>query len=215
MLSDLDILSRLIDEKPDRRIVITPMICATEQIGPSSVDVHLGTRFLVVEQSNRIHFDPLMTPDEYREWLKHVRVANRYSIHDPFILHPWEFALAATLEYIAIPDDLVGHIDGRSSWARQGLRVHSTAGNIHPGTRGFVVFELENVGPVPIALHPGLAIAQLTFESLSKSASLSYAARAESKYFGFRQTLWSAYPDDFVLRSMRADRKRRNGQTSS
>lgn len=174
-LSDIDIVRRLTDKDPGKRIVVTPMISAAEQIGPSSVDVHLGTEFMVVEQSDRQNFDPLTSMSKYQEWLKHLRVVNRYSLLDPFILHPSQFALGITLEFISIPDDIVGRIDGRSSWARQGLVVHSTAGDIHPGFRGFVVFELMNVGPVPILLYPGLAIAQLTFEELSASVGQSYA----------------------------------------
>ncbi len=206
MLSDLQIMERLIADKTENTITIAPMISAAEQIGPSSVDVHLGTEFLVVERANRDHFDPLMTVKEYEEWLKHARVANRYAITDPFVLHPWEFALASTLEFICLPKDILGHIDGRSSWARQGLQVHSTAGNIHPGSRGFVVFELDNVGPVPILLYPGMAIAQLTFDELGKPVDESYSERTKSKYLGFRQTLWSAYPTDSVLESMRRAR---------
>jgi dCTP deaminase len=211
-LSDVDIVRRLTHKEPAKRIVITPMISASEQIGPASVDVHLGTEFMVVEQSDRQSFDPLISMLEYQEWLKHLRVVNRYSLLDPFTLHPSQFALGITLEFMALPDDVVGRIDGRSSWARQGLVVHSTAGDIHPGSRGFVVFELMNVGPVPILLYPGLAIAQLTFEELSAPVGQSYAKRANSKYFGFRQTLWSAYPDDSVLRVMRQlkARKERN-----
>jgi hypothetical protein len=104
----------------------------------------------------------------------------------------------------------VGRIDGRSSWARQGLVVHSTAGDIHPGTRGFVVFELMNYGPVPIMLYPGLAIAQLTFETVADVRE-SYNDRTSSKYSGFRSSLWSGYPDDSILRAMRALRNRLGG----
>jgi dCTP deaminase len=207
MLSDSEIIKRLVSEDREERIVISPMISASEQIGPSSVDVHLGTEFLVVERSDREYFDPLMNKQEYDEWLKHVRLVTRYSVLDPFVLHPWEFALACTLEFICLPRKVVGHIDGRSSWARQGLHVHATAGNIHPGSRGYVVFELLNVGPVPILLYPGLAIAQLTFELLGTAVDKSYSDRSNARYLGFRHTLWSAYLDDSILKAMRGARE--------
>src|SRR5580700_5937950 len=114
MLSNLQIVERLVADDPDKAIVISPMIDPVEQIGPSSVDVHLGTWFQVVERSNRPNFDPLMSLDEYREWLKHARVTNRYSISESFVLHRGEFALASTLEFIGLPKDIIGHIDGRS-----------------------------------------------------------------------------------------------------
>jgi dCTP deaminase len=203
-LNDIDIIKRLTGDKKltggKDPIVITPMICASEQIGPSSVDVHLGNRFMVVAHSDRQNYDPLMTREEYQEWLKHLKVVNRYAaFSEPFVLHPWQFTLALTLEFISLPNDIVGRIDGRSSWARQGLVVHSTAGDIHPGTSGFVVFELLNYGPVPILLYPGLAIAQLTFEELSGKSRERYAG----KYSGFRRNLWSRYQDDMILSAMR------------
>lgn len=199
LLSDSAIIERLVHPDPKERIVISPMISASEQIGPSSVDVHLGTEFVVVERSDRVQFDPIMTAEEYKEWLNHVKSATRHSVLEQFILHPGEFALAATLEFIWLPQTIVAHIDGRSSWARQGLKVHSTAGNIHPGSRGFVVFELENVGPVPIILYPGLAIAQLTFDRME-----GRVLEVESRYADVNETLWSAYPDDDAIRAMRA-----------
>ena len=204
MLSDTEILRRLVHEDPRKRIIISPMISAPEQIGPSSIDVHLGTDFLVVERSDRVQFDALMSKEEYLEWLVHVKSTSRYSVLEQFILHPGEFALGATLEFISLPTTIVAHIDGRSSWARQGLKVHSTAGNIHPGSRGFVVFELENVGPVPIVLYPGLAIAQLTFDEMQGEVLEGYSSRVESRYSGVLEMLWSAYPDDSVLRLMRS-----------
>jgi deoxycytidine triphosphate deaminase len=150
-----------------------------------------------------------MTESEYQKWLKHLKLVNRYStFSDPFVLHPWQFTLASTLEFISLPADIVGRIDGRSSWARQGLVVHSTAGDIHPGSHGFVVFELMNYGPVPILLYPGLAIAQLTFEELSGEARESYSKRAGSKYSGFKSSLWSGYQDDSALSAMRRLKKK-------
>jgi dCTP deaminase len=203
-LNDVQIIERLTGDGGKTPIVVTPMICAFEQIGPSSIDVHLGTEFMVVAHSDRQSYDPLMTEVEYQKWLKHLKLVNRYStFSEPFVLHPWQFTLASTLEFISLPDDIVGRIDGRSSWARQGLVVHSTAGDIHPGSRGFVVFELMNYGPVPILLYPGLAIAQLTFEELSRPARQGYSKRVGSKYSGFKSSLWSGYQDDSVLSAMR------------
>jgi dCTP deaminase len=213
-LNDIQIIARLAEKDPARRIVISPMISAGEQVGPASVDIHLGTEFMVVERSNRVEFDPLMTPQEYEEWLKHVRVIHRYSMLDPFVLHPTVFVLATTLEFICLPNDIVARLDGRSSWARQGLKVHSTAGDIHPGSNGPVVFELENAGPIPILLYPGLAIAQVSFEELAYPVHESYADKRDSRYVGFSQSFFSAYPRDFVVEKMRL-KKLQQGQLLS
>jgi dCTP deaminase len=80
-------------------------------------------------------------------------------------LHPRHFILAATLEYLALPDDLSANVVGRSSWGRLGLIV-ATAVFIHPGFRGCLTLELVNEGDSPIALLPGSRVAQLTLYRL-------------------------------------------------
>ena len=44
----------------------------------------------------------------------------------PFILHPGAFVLGSTLEYVAIPVNLVGRLEGRSSIGRLGVIVHAS-----------------------------------------------------------------------------------------
>jgi len=100
----------------------------------------------------------------------------------PFYLHPGEFALAATLEYIHVPYDLGCRLEGRSSWGRLGLLVHATAGFIDPGFSGNVTFELYNAGRLPIELKPGFRMAQLCFIELSDPPGIPYDKRPESKY---------------------------------
>ena len=55
---------------------------------------------------------------------------------EPFILHPGEFVLGQTLESIALPDDIVARLEGKSSLGRLGLLIHSTAGFVDPSLRG-------------------------------------------------------------------------------
>ena len=64
---------------------------------------------------------------------------------EPFILHPGEFVLGQTIEWVELPDDLVARLEGKSSLARLGLQVHATAGFVDPGWRGRLTLELSNV----------------------------------------------------------------------
>ena len=61
---------------------------------------------------------------------------------EPFILHPGKFVLRPTVERVAIPDDLVARLEGKSSLGRLGLLIHSTAGYIDPGWDGYITLEL-------------------------------------------------------------------------
>ena len=55
----------------------------------------------------------------------------------------------------ALPDDLAGRLEGKSSLGRLGLLTHSTAGFIDPGFTGHITLELSNVANLPITLWPG------------------------------------------------------------
>ena len=89
---------------------------------------------------------------------------------EPFILHPGEFVLGSTLERVALPDDLVARLEGKSSLGRLGLLIHSTAGYVDPGWDGYLTLELENVANLPITLYPGMKIGQISFFQLTSPA---------------------------------------------
>ncbi len=173
ILSDRDIKQYLKSGK----IVIEPLENPEVQIQPSSVDLRLGSAFKTFRHTDKAYIDPLR--DDAEEYTETKVVGDG----KPFILHPDEFALGSTIERVEIPDDLVAHVDGRSSLGRLALLVHATAGFIDPGFKGNITVELSNVGKMPIALYPGMRICQISFESLSSSAELPYGhPRRGSKY---------------------------------
>lgn len=113
-----------------------------------------------------------------------VRADGSIEHNDVFVLEPGELVLASTLEYVRTPDDLVVHVEGRSSWGRLGLLTHITAGYVDPGFEGNVTLELYNVGPHALELHTGTGsepIAQLVFIRLDRPATEPYSDR-RNKY---------------------------------
>jgi len=76
--------------------------------------------------------------------------------HDRYRLNPGEFVLAQTLETVVIPNDLVGLVEGRSSWARMGVTIHLTAPKIDPGFNGPITLEMANFTKAPIELRAGV-----------------------------------------------------------
>jgi dCTP deaminase len=180
LLSDIDIAKRLVDPDPLKKLVVTPIISAKRQFGPSSLDVRLSTDFQRLENMN----SPFLAlgkrlPDEERAYTERVVLA----ANGKFYLHPGEFVLASTLEYFRLPDDLAGRIEGRSSWGRRGLLVHATAGFVDPGFAGVLTFELSNAGRLPIELTPGLRIGQVCFFQMSSRSLVPYHAKQGAKYF--------------------------------
>ncbi len=193
ILSDGDIRRRL--EVGD--LVIEPLEDPELQIQPASVDFRLGREFLEFERTNisSIHPD---RGDEVEQYVSktHVPAPDQSTIegfdgaeepkqvNDEFILHPGDFVLGTTMERVEIPDDLIAHVEGRSSLGRLAVVVHATAGIVDPGYRGQITLELSNLGAAPVALKPGMRISQLTFTELKTPAERPYGAERGSKYQG-------------------------------
>lgn len=177
LLSDRDIKKYFREGK----IIIKPKPVWGKQLGPASLDIRLGREFRVFNHIEKPYIDP-RKHNTFRGLtsLKKVR-KNR-----PFVLQPSHFILAVTLEEITLPDNIGARIEGRSSWGRIGLLVHSTAGYIDPGFKGRLTLEMSNIGMVPILLYPGMKICQLAFETLSSPARIPYSKKKGAKYFGDR-----------------------------
>ena len=216
VLSDVEILRRLnLDASDKRRLIITPIIDLKEQLHAFSFDLRLGTEFIVFERSKRAYLDPLEIPEDKDVFTfakDEVRFTKRLSPRSEFVLHTREFALGSTLECLDVPEDLAGRLDGRSTWARIGLQVHSTAAVVQPGSQGVITFELSNVGTLPIKLYPGMRIGQITFYHLGEPPLRSYAKALNAKHRGHVKAARSAYWRDTEFEIIRADiRKDRDG----
>lgn len=167
------------------RIGIDPL--GVDAIQPSSVDVRLGHQFRVFANHRYSVIDVRTEQPELTELIEAPP-------GEPFVLHPGEFVLGATLERITLPDDVVARLEGKSSLARLGLVIHSTAGFIDAGFDGDVTLELSNVATLPILLHPGMRIAQFAFFMLDRPAERPYGSGATgSKYQGQRGPTASRY----------------------
>ena len=117
---------------------------------------------------------------------------------EPFILHPGEFVLGSTLERVALPDDLVARLEGKSSLGRLGLLIHSTAGYVDPGWDGYLTLELSNVANLPITIYPSMKIGQISFFRLSTPADVPYGSSSmKSKYQGQRGPTASRFFEEF------------------
>lgn len=169
------------------RIVIKPWDPALVQ--PASVDLRLGDSFRVFHNHRATAIDLREPPTNLTE---EVRVGP----DEPFVIHPGEFCLGRTHEWVELPDDIVARIEGKSSLGRLGLIVHATAGFCDPGWKGTLTLELNNLTRVPIRLYAGLPIAQLSFMALDAPARRPYGspdlgshyqgqvAATESRYAG-------------------------------
>ena len=177
------------------RIVIDPL--DDSLIQPSSVDVRISNLFRVFRNHSAGVIDVKQDMTGLTELIE--MPCDEDGVGDePFMLHPGEFVLGSTLERIAVPNDLVGRVEGKSSLGRLGLLIHSTAGFIDAGFDGHITLELANVASLPITLYPGMKIGQISFMEMTSPADLPYGQGAKgSKYQGQAGPTPSRYFENF------------------
>jgi dCTP deaminase len=167
-----------------QRIIIDPI--DDRDVQPSSVDLHIDRYFRVFRNDTTPYIDPKQPQEDLTEIVE---------INDgAFILHPGEFVLGSTYERVALPDDLVARLEGKSSLGRLGLLIHSTAGFVDAGWDGHLTLELSNVATLPIALYPRMKIGQISFFEMTTPADHPYGSSEKgSKYQGQRGPTPSRY----------------------
>lgn len=173
VLSDRDIKKALASKK----IKITPSPDLATQLGSNSIDLRLGDTFRVFEHSRFAFIDPF-DKTSTKEVTREIAVEEG----EPFIIQPGDFVLGTTIEYVEIPDDLVGNLEGRSSIGRLGVVIHSTAASVECGYKGRITLELANLGKMPVALHPGMRICSISFTKLTSPADVPYYKKKNAKY---------------------------------
>lgn len=197
LLGKEDIIERLTAEDDENKLIVSPML-SSSQIQPASLDLRLGSEFLIIKVGKITHLDPLRNPNDVRfeveKYTDNHKILNK---HDRFILHPDEFVLGCTLEYIRLPKDIAARVEGRSSWGRVGILVHSTAGYVDPGFCGNITLELKNMGKVPIPLYPGIRIGQLAFFNVNNDK------KYKGKYNESFGVVPSKYFEDYEFNIMR------------
>ena len=158
-----------------------------KMVQPASIDLRLGDSFRVFHNHRATAIDLRDPPSNLTE---EVVMPDG----EAFVIHPGEFCLGRTLEWVQIPNDVVARIEGKSSLGRLGLIVHATAGFCDPGFEGTLTLELNNLTRVPIRLYPGLPIAQLSFMTLDRPALRPYGSPGlGSHYQGQRAATESRY----------------------
>jgi dCTP deaminase len=177
-LSDVDILAAL----REGRIKIDPAPGETA-INGASVDLRLGPKFRVFSMHTGSHVDLGASRAEIAASIDRI-MSDEIEVDDVFYLHPGELVLGATMERVELAPDICGTINGRSSLARLGLTVHTTAHFVDPGWSGELVLEFYNCGRLPLGLRPGMPVCAIAFEPLSSPAVRHYGARSDAKYVG-------------------------------
>jgi dCTP deaminase len=170
-LSDKSILEKM----RSGNLVIHPIL-DENQISGAKVDLRIDNIFYLVGRFRKPYYDPM-------EFLVRKEISEKYvekrtvPYGEKFVLHPNDYALAPLFEFVRLPTNILGRLDGRSSLGRLGIVVHSTAGSVDPGYQGHLVIELMNNGMLPVALYPLMRVATLILTTLSTTAERPYKGK--------------------------------------
>lgn len=154
----------------------------------ASLDLRLGRWFRTMRQSKVTQIDVGETRSQESITREHY-----IRFNDFFVLHPGQFVIGITLEWLKFPINLSGYVTGKSALGRRGLIIETAAG-IHPGFTGCLTLELANVGSAPIKLRPGMEVCQVFVHRVNNDER-----GAATQFVGFRKPGLGKLEEDKVL----------------
>jgi len=167
---------RWIREKSLQEKMIDPF--CEEQIGKDVIsyglssygyDIRVGREFKIFTNVNSTVVDP-----------KNFDEANVIDIEsDIAIIPPNSFALARTVEYFKMPDNVLAICLGKSTYARCGIIVNVTP--FEPAFEGHITIEISNTTPLPAKIYANEGIAQVLFLEGDEPCEVTYADK-KGKY---------------------------------
>jgi deoxycytidine triphosphate deaminase len=124
------------------------------QITEDAVDLRLHPRALKFREG-------VVEVDFLHDDMRKIFAEVVLSPNKGYLLKPGDIIFGQTLEMIKFPDDLVGLIFTRATFAQLGLRVTCDSPKFAVGHNWAFSMQLSNCGPVAIRLYPFSAVAQL------------------------------------------------------
>lgn len=101
---------------------------------------------------------------------------------EKLLLWPKSFRRVSTIEYIRMPQDMVGTVHDRSTWARLGVTVQNTV--VQPGWQGFLTLEITNHSWAFRVIRRGEALAQILMHRLEVELAETYDGRYQDQARG-------------------------------
>jgi dCTP deaminase len=188
-------------DKASERLMIRPQpdFAGEEKLGAASVNLRLGCWFGILRRNRLTHLDIVQTIPQAAARVRPLKM-HYVPFGQTFVLHPQDFVLAATFEWVRMPSKLAGYVIGRSSWGRRGLIIETAAG-VHPGFTGCLTLELSNVGQVPIVLNPGIEICQLFIHRVESDNEIG----DKSAFVGQRRPVLGEIKSDRIAQALALD----------
>jgi len=153
-----------------------------DSVDEVTIDFHLGNKLRVFTDEGLNTIDTRFASKEDMESM--MRLVE-LKPGQPFILTDHDFVIATTKERLTLPSDIVGHLHGKSSLARLGVVVHSTAARFDPGWDGNPVLEFGTfLKGKKLVIYEGSPICAFSFEKLFAPVERSYKNSPNNRYGG-------------------------------
>ena len=125
-----------------------------------SMDFHLGKRILIPTMGRHIVIDIRKGVD--------ASMYEEISLKtgEPITIRPGQFFIGETMEVLTLPANIIGRLEGKSSFARLGIVIHQTSARFDPGWDGPAALELRNNSDNDVILYSGDKICAFSFEKL-------------------------------------------------
>ena len=153
-----------------------------DSVDEVTMDFHLGNKLRVFSGDGWDIIDTRHTTKQEVESMMKLVVLKP---GQPFVLSDKDFVIATTKEKLTLPDNIVGHLHGKSSLARLGIAVHSTAARFDPGWDGHPVLEFGTfLKGKRVVIYEGSPICAFSFEKLGAPVKRSYKKSPHNRYGG-------------------------------
>ncbi len=153
-----------------------------EVVDEVTIDFHLGPHLRVFKRQG---WETIDTKHTSKEEMESMMESVELKPGQPFILTDDQFVIASTKERLTLPDNIIGHLHGKSSLARLGIVVHSTAARFDPGWDGCPVLEFGTfLRGKKIVLYEGAPICAFSFEKMAAPVERSYKNSPNNRYGG-------------------------------
>lgn len=162
-------ITKLIEEN---EFIVRPLLNKDKQIGAMSLDLRLGTDFLVSFLGREPYID--VSKSSFDRPIRNFFAPTRRKVGETFILHPHQTVLCSSLEYIRFPNNIGADLFMRSSYTRLGLSLSTM---IQAGYCGCLSIELTNTNNNPVQLRVGARIFQAKLFKLDTETNYDYPNR--------------------------------------
>ena len=174
-----DEIHQLLRDNDPNSLFLDPLL-AEDQVGSVTVDLRLGYDFLVSILTRKPAIEPCPSDHDKKRGIHSYFQETRRRIGERFVLYPHQVVLSSTVEFLALPKDILAEVSIRSSYSRLGVGVSSM---MQPGWRGTVPLELFNHGNSPVEMVVGSRVCQVRFYRIDNEVGYVKDGLVR-KYFG-------------------------------